>query len=108
MERGGEAVDDPLAWWDSLSDETVQFWESFWSVEPWGTQWERHAEQMSLMELLFAAQVNPNLEKEKHFKPSPPVAFMPPDYYQEKQPVKKLTNDEMAAKLDNFVRATTR
>lgn len=101
-------MDHPYTWWDSLSDEAVDFWKAYWRVEPWGCEWERHAVQVSSLEHIFAAIINQHVEKGKEYKPGPFASHMPPDYYEEKLPTPEISNDDMADKLDAFVRATSR
>jgi len=83
--RGGVAVDEPYAWWDSLSDEAVEFWEAFWRIEPWGGDWERHGEIMSTLDHLYAVTANQFAEEGKGYKPLQADAFMPADYLREKK-----------------------
>lgn len=33
MERGGEAVDDPEAWFDALPEKVASLWQAYWRVE---------------------------------------------------------------------------
>lgn len=101
LQRGGTAIDDPMAWWDSLSDEVVEFWETMWQIEPWGSEWERHSHQMSILDCIYAATINPNLDRRNRVKPRPPMDFMPPDYYIE--PTTK--KNDIVAQLDAYVGA---
>jgi len=108
LAHGGEAISDPYSWWDSLSDEAVEFWQAYWRVEPWGFEFERHAEQMRALDYIYAALVNQHMEKGKEYKPPDFVSHMPDDFYQPKTQERKLTTDEMAGKLDAFVKANSR
>lgn len=108
LAHGGEAIAEPYQWWDSLSNEAVEFWQAYWRVEPWGFEFERHAEQMQALNYIYAALVNQHLEKGKEYKPPELTSHMPDDFYIPKAPAVKLTADEMAEKLDRFVRATSR
>lgn len=71
-------------------------------------EWERHAEQMQLLEYIYAALVNQHLESGKQYKPPSFVAHMPDDFFEPKQIPHTVSNDEMAAKLDAFIKANTR
>lgn len=86
LARGGEAIDDPVAWFDSLSDETFQLWLTHWTVEPWGgMEWERHAEQMEVLEQIMSMMANKGLHP-KHrdwhnrYRARTRNEFMPGDY----------------------------
>jgi hypothetical protein len=85
LQRGGVAIDSPLEWWDSLSDESVEFWQAYWQVEPWGCEWERHSHTMSMLDVLYAATINPHLKKRDFVKPRAPIDFMPADYCQREE-----------------------
>jgi hypothetical protein len=69
--RGGEAVDDPLAWYDTLSDEAVRFWDAYWRHEPWGGHWEQHAQSCQLFSAANKATDSPVPEL---------AEFMPQDW----------------------------
>lgn len=63
---------------------------------------------MQVLDYIYAALVNQHLEKSKQYKPPDFVSYMPDDFYQpESQPV-VVSNDDMTAKLDAFVRANSR
>ncbi len=92
MQRGGEAVDDPAAWWDSLPDEVTEQWKAHWQTEPWGMEWDRHAVVASKLDNIVGLLANRGLHPKhknwhKRYEPQPPVEFMPADYLRE--PVKK-------------------
>jgi len=63
---------------------------------------------MSTLEHIFASMVNQHVEPGKEYKPPVITAHMPDDFYQEKVAPLKVDNEAMAAKLDAFIRATTR
>lgn len=69
-----------MAWLDSVPDKTWSMWQAYWQVEPWGTEWDRHAEMMVMLDAIYAATVNPNVEKQHHHKVRDAVEFMPADY----------------------------
>jgi len=98
-------VDEPFAWWDSLSEETVAFWSAYWRVEPWGREWEMHGDMMSTLDHIYAATVNQFAEEGKAYKPFHSDAFMPDDYLRDKKPKKKLAFEQQ---FDAFVKANTR
>ena len=98
LQRGGVAVDDPLAWWDSLPDDVVEFWRAYWQVEPWGCEWERHSYLMSLLDVHYAATINPHLDKRHRVKPRAPQDFMPVDFFRERQ----ARPHDIIAQLDKY------
>lgn len=104
LARGGDAIDEPFEWWDSLSEESVQFWAAYWRVEPWGREWERHGEVMSTLDHIYAATVNQFAEEGKSYKPLNAEAFMPDDYLREKKRRKAVAFDQQ---FDAFVRANS-
>lgn len=69
-----------MAWLDSVPDKTWSMWQAYWQVEPWGTEWDRHAEMMVMLDAIYAATVNPNVEKQDRHKVRDAVEFMPVDY----------------------------
>jgi hypothetical protein len=44
LKRGGEAIDDPLSWMTTLSRETLDYWEAFWQISPFGEEWKQTAQ----------------------------------------------------------------
>lgn len=100
LQRGGEAVDDPYGWWDSLEDDAVAFWEAYWQVEPWGGDWERSAMVCAMVDQLFAATINPNLKKHDRHTPRQLSEFLPVGSYSPKQKTK--ASRDLAKKLDDF------
>jgi hypothetical protein len=83
LQRGGEAIDDPRAWLDSLPDDVVRLWDAYWQLEPWGGDWARHADLMVLMDHIYALVANKGLGRESRhlaYKPRGRRSFMPMDY----------------------------
>lgn len=82
-----------------------EFWRRFGEVEPFGNEWSRHSEMMSLLDSIYAATINPHLEKkaDRH-KPRPPETFMPADYEREK----KKNAPPLMSQLQQFVKRHTR
>lgn len=83
LQRGGDAIDDPRAWYDSLPDEVVSLWDAYWQLEPWGCDWLRHAEQMVMLDHIYALVANRGLSRDQRhlaYKPRRRKAFMPADY----------------------------
>jgi hypothetical protein len=75
LERGGEAIDNPFAWWDSLPDGVVEFWQAYYRVEPFGGQWHRHATTCMMLDRLalrFSAERNERIQ--------PFASWMPADW----------------------------
>ena len=98
-------MDEPLAWWDSLSDETVAFWSAYWRVEPWGCEWERHSELMSTLDHIYGATVNQFAKEGEAYKPFASEAFMPDDFLRDKKRKKKV---DFSQQFNNFVMANSR
>lgn len=55
-------------------------WQAYWQVEPWGTEWDRHAEMMVMLDAIYAATLNPNVDKADRHTVRDAVDFMPTDY----------------------------
>ena len=107
LARGGEAVDDPKGWFDSLSDETVAFWDAFSRVDPFGGEWHRHADLMQVVELMMARMINHGLGKENahlRYEPRGRKDFMPGDY-QGDEPKPKTTKKDLNEQLSAMAKA---
>lgn len=50
LKRGGEAIDNPLEWFDELPGQTVEFWKVFYKLEPFGGEWHRHARVCQMLD----------------------------------------------------------
>lgn len=101
LARGGEAVDSPIDWYDSLDEKTVQFWEEYDRVEPTGIADERHAYLCHLLDNILAALLNQHLTKEnwsKRYKPRPPNEFMPAG----SRPAKKEKKASLSQQLNEY------
>ena len=74
LARGGEAIDNPQAWFDSLPDSVVAFWQAYWKVEPWGN-WIQHAQLCNTIDNIRVALTSGKAEDLKDFG-----HWMPPDW----------------------------
>lgn len=75
LQRGGEAIDNPVEWWDNLPDSVVEFWQAYYRIEPFGGEWHRNAKVCQMLHLTamrFAAG--------KAEKLMPIGDFMPADW----------------------------
>jgi len=80
LARGGEAVDQPIDWWDSLDEQTVRFWTEYDKLEPVKNEDEKYAYLCHLLDSIIAVIANQNLSKEdwnKRYRPRSPDEFMP-------------------------------
>jgi hypothetical protein len=83
LARGGEAVDDPRAWLDSLPGDVLTLWEAFDQLEPLGGEYQRHATQMETLDAIFALLLNervPKNRKDLIYKPRPRKSYFPARY----------------------------
>lgn len=111
LSRGGEAVENPIAWFDALPDRVSTIWEAYYQIEPWGgeVEAERFAALMELMDALLASSVNPNVPASRSdllYKPRSREDFMPPaavDAVEAKRA--KLPKGDIVSQLDSFVAA---
>lgn len=58
-------------------------WDAYWQLEPWGNDWTRHAEQMVMLDHIYALVANRGLTRESRhlsYKPRRRRSFMPADY----------------------------
>jgi hypothetical protein len=105
LQRGGEAVDDPMAWLDSLPDDVLTLWDAYYRLEPWGGEYHRHAAEMEVLETILAYVVNRHVtEKSKVYKPRSRADFMPAGYAGErpKKKPKQTIGAQVAAMADNL------
>ena len=93
-------IDDPLAWLDTIPDKTWAMWQAYWQIEPWGTDWERHSEMMVMLDAIYAATVNPHLDKRDRHKVREAADFMPRDYDRPKRP--KQSEADIVDQLNAF------
>ena len=71
-------IDDPEQWLEMAPDRVVAYWEAFDRRRPIGTEWERHASLMSLIELVLVTLINTNRAKDsKPTKAQGYEAFLP-------------------------------
>jgi hypothetical protein len=94
LERGGEAIDDPIAWLDSLDAEVVRLWDAYSRIEPFGNQWEQHASQMEVLEVILAKLINRDLPSNRpdlRYTPRKRRDFMPA-YYDDGEPQRGATS----------------
>ena len=52
LKAGGKAVDNPLTWFDGLPEGVQKFWKTFYRLEPFGGEWQRHGEMCQLLHLI--------------------------------------------------------
>ena len=99
MERGGKAVDDPLAWFDGLDDEVANLWDAYHRLEPFGNPYHRHASEMEVLETILAKLLNRDLPPDRRdlrYEARKRRDFMPADYAGETPRRKPKQNDVMA------------
>lgn len=101
LRRGGEAVDEPYKWWDSLSEEAIQFWHAYWQVEPFGAEWEQVAMVSAMLDAVYAATLNPNVEKADRHKPRGLEDFLPVHAYRQPKDSKP-NKQKLLSKLDKL------
>lgn len=84
-------IADVLSWYEALPQDVLDQWLAYDAVEPVGCDWERHASVMAMMEVTYAAIINPNLEKTDRIKPRKPEEFLPSGFRQAPKRPRKLT-----------------
>ena len=107
MERGGKAVDDPLAWFDSLDDEVANLWDAYHRLEPFGNPYHRHAAEMEVLETILAKLLNRDIPSEKadlRYEPRKRRDFMPANYAGE-QPKRKAKQADVMSQCEAFAQA---
>ena len=106
LKRGGEAVDDPRAWWDSLPSDVVTLWDAFYRLEPWGGEYQRHAAECELLESIFAKLINRDIPKDRRdliYKPRQRRQFFPGDYAGE-SPKRTKASKTIGDQCEEYVR----
>lgn len=98
-------IDDPVAWMDAIPKRTWALWQAYWQVEPWGTDWERHADMMVMLDAIYAAAVNPYRKEGSEHKVREAAAFMPFDYDRGQQ--RKPAKPDITEQIDRFRGATS-
>lgn len=66
-------------------------WAAYDAVEPIGCEWERHAGLLAMLEAVYAATINPHLEKNDRVKPRASQEFLPVGFRQAPKKPRKLT-----------------
>lgn len=99
LQRGGIAIDNPLGWWDSLSDETVEFWSAYWRVEPWGTPWHRHAGLMQMLDVIYSACLGWFSGGKSRYEPQRFGRWMPTDWQDMSS---EQVGEDITKQLDNL------
>jgi len=76
LKRGGKAIDNPRDWYDSLPQETIDYWQAVYDVSPFGDEWRQTAQISHLLWKVFSSNVT--------FDGEPPIVevdnFMPDGY----------------------------
>ena len=73
LKAGGKAVDNPLTWFDELPEGVQQFWKTFYRLEPFGGEWQRHGEMCQLLHLValrLARGEGETLREQSDFMPA--------------------------------------
>ena len=92
-------IDDPEQWLELQPERVIAFWEAFDAIEPIGCEWERWASLMSMVESVFAAILNQNLQKQDRITPRNPEQFLPREMRS-----KKVRKASLAQQLEAFKR----
>jgi hypothetical protein len=101
-------IDDPRSWLDATPDDVVSLWDAFYRLEPWGGDYQRHADQMEIAEAAFAIQANtaiPKNRRDLRFKPRQRKRFFPADYAGE-LPVEKKPEVNPVDQCQQFISST--
>jgi chromatin segregation and condensation protein Rec8/ScpA/Scc1 (kleisin family) len=107
LERGGKAVDDPLAWFDSLDDDVANLWDAYHRLEPFGNPYHRHAAEMEVLETMLAKLLNRDIPSERsdlRYEPRKRRDFMPADYAGER-PKRRVKQADVMAQCEAFAEA---
>lgn len=79
LQRGGEAIDDPLSWMSTLSKESIDWWEAYYSVEPFGDHQKEQAEATAMLYRIWLSQIKfEGTPPELNYDAFMPVGFKPP------------------------------
>lgn len=57
---------------------------------------------MAMLDLVYAATVNPNLKKSERHKPRVAEDFMPFDFARERRKSKRISKEQLLEKLDRY------
>jgi hypothetical protein len=101
-------IDDPRAWLDATPDDVVGLWDAFYRLEPWGGEYQRHADQMEIAEAAFALQANMAIPKNRQdlkFKPRQRKRFFPANYAGE-LPVDNKPKENAVDQCQKFISST--
>lgn len=74
-----------------MPQDVINQWLAYDAVEPIECDWERHAGMMTMLEAIYAATINPHLEKNDRVKPRKFEDFLPAGFQRAPKRPRKLT-----------------
>ncbi len=92
-------LDDPEAWLDAQDQRKLALWQGYFEVEPPGSEWERHAQQMAKLDAMLGVLINTNIKSDTApYKPGSVRDFLPDGWQDIAETTQPLESQMQAAK----------